>query len=180
MIRLIPELDAGPILGIARLNVLRKETTGELEGRLAELARPLTLSVIRQLEEGTARFEEQDHSQSTHVGKLTKEDGRIRWDRPAVEVERHIRGMQPWPGPFTALRQTDKPPLRMQVLDVEPVFCEAPVSPGTVVSVAADRFVVRTSDAAVEVLKVHPDGKRPLTAAEFLRGRKVQPGDSCE
>lgn len=180
IIRLVPELDAGPILGVVSTPIGRTETTGDLEARLADMAPTITLDVIRGLEAGTITPVEQDHPLATHVGKLCKADGRVDWHRTAVAIERHVRGMQPWPGPFTQLLQAEKPPLRMQVLQVDPICWDSPAAPGTIVEVTADAFTVRTADAAARVLKVHPDGKRPLSAAEFLRGRKVQVGDRCE
>ncbi|MBI1345410.1 methionyl-tRNA formyltransferase [bacterium] len=180
IIRLVQELDAGPMLGCVTTPIGCKETTGELEDRLASLAPELTLRVIAELEAETAVETAQDASLATHVGKLSKADGRIEWSQSAKQIERHVRGMQPWPGPFTQLHQADKPPLRMQVLEVDPVFSESPSPPGDVIDVAGDSITLRCGDAAVRVLRVHPDGKRPMPVAEFLRGRRVQIGDRCE
>ena len=83
IIRLEPKLDAGPMLGVVRTPIGLRETTGELEGRLADLAVPLTLEVIGELATGTARPLLQDAAHASHVGKLTKEDGWIPWDKPA-------------------------------------------------------------------------------------------------
>jgi len=179
IIRLVPELDAGPMLGVVRTPIQPDETTGSLEARLADLAVPLTLDVLANLEAGTATAVEQDHALATHTGKLTKADGRIDWTKTAVEVERHIRAMQPWPGPFTTLEQSGKLPLRMQVLAVTPEEGTTGGSPGTVVAVDPHAFVVRCGEGAVCIDRVHPDGKRPMATAEFLRGRKVNVGDRC-
>lgn len=180
IIRLVPELDAGPMLGTVRTPIGRKETTGELESRLAEMAPPLTLDVIAKLAAGTATPIEQDPALVTHVGKLSKADGRIDWTQSAAQIDRHVRGMQPWPAPFTTLLQTDKSPLRMQILEVEPVFDDSAAAAGTIIAASPELFTVKCADAAVQVLRVHPDGKRPLSTAEFLRGRRVQIGDRCE
>lgn len=180
IIRLVQELDAGPMLGVVTISVGREETTGELESRLADLAPALTLNVIQELETGTAIETPQNHALATHVGKLSKADGRISWGQTAQAIERHIRGMQPWPGPFTQLFQADKPPLRMQILKIDPVFSDSELPAGSIVDVANDSFCIRCGDAALRVLTLHPDGKRPMSAAEFLRGRSVQIGDHCE
>jgi methionyl-tRNA formyltransferase len=180
IIRLVPELDAGPMLGVVRTPIGPDETTGALEVRLADMAPAITLEVISGLEAGTIPAVEQDHSQATHVGKLDKGAGRIPWDRSAVEIERHIRGMQPWPGPFTALHQSDKPPLRMQILRGEPAECHDPSPPGAVIAVDVKQFTVRCGDGALRITQIHPEGKRPMPAADFLRGRPVHIGDRCE
>jgi methionyl-tRNA formyltransferase len=177
IIRLVPELDAGPMLGVVRTPIRPKETTGELEDRLATLAPALTLSVVEQLALGTAVAIEQDPALVTHVGKLEKAAGRIPWSRSAVELERHVRGMQPWPGPFTMVWQPEKPPFRLQLLDVDPVAATDDQPPGTVLAVTADSFTVRCGTDAVVVRRVHPDGKRPMPTADFLRGRRVIVGD---
>lgn len=180
IIRLVPELDAGPMLGVVRTPIHPGETTGELEARLADLAAPLTLDVLAQLESGSARPIEQDRSRATHAGKLEKADGRIDWTKSADAVERHVRAMQPWPGPFTTLHQSDKPALRLQVLAVTPTAGVADATPGTIIAVDAQSFSIQCGDGAVRIDRVHPDGKRPMPAAEFLRGRKVSVGDQCE
>lgn len=180
IIKLVQELDAGPMLGVISTPIRPHETTGELEGRLADLAPAITLQVIAELAAGTAQEVPQNHALATHVGKLSKADGRIPWSQSATVIERHVRGMQPWPGPFTQLIQADKPPLRMQILEVDPVFSESSLPPGNVIDIAADSLTIRCGTAAVRILKVHPDGKRPMPVAEFLRGRRVQIGDRCE
>lgn len=180
IIEIVPKLDAGPMLGKASVPVRNDETTGELEQRLAELAIPLTLSVIDQIADGTVNREIQDEALATHVRKLSKEDGLVPWAKPAVEVERHIRGMQPWPGSYSQLHQPDKPPVRMQILSstlVEISSAKATAEPGTVVEVSSDGFVVQCGIGALKIVKVQPDGKRPMPVSDFLRGKKVVVGD---
>jgi methionyl-tRNA formyltransferase len=178
IIRLVPELDAGPMLGAVRTPIGSRETTGELEARLADLAGPLTLTVLDQLAAGTATTVEQDPALATHAGKLSKADGLIDWSQPAVAVERHLRAMQPWPGPFTFLHQPGRLPLRLQVLQGTPVS-DAPAvqPPGTVMAADADSVLVQCGRGGLRLERVHPDGKRPLEIAEFLRGRKIAVGD---
>jgi methionyl-tRNA formyltransferase len=172
-----PKLDAGLILGQVETGIGPRETSGELMTRLSELAVPLTLQVIGSLEHGTARRIPQDPTAVTLAPRMTKEMGLIDWRQPAERIGWHIRAMQPWPMPFTFLRQTGKPPLRMLVLAIEPAGEQgASGEPGTIAS-AEGRLFVRTGDQAVELLEVQPAGKRKMAAAEFLRGHAVRPGD---
>lgn len=180
IIQLVQQLDAGPMLGMVRTPIGEKETTGELEARLAALSVPLTLEVVQQLAEGTATAKEQDHAAATHVGKLTKADGQIPWSKSAVEVERHLRGMQPWPGPFTSLLIEGKHPLRLQVLVGTVIDHARGAAPGTVIAVDATSFTVQCGDGSLRVDRVHPEGKRSMATAEFLRGRAVSVGDRLE
>ena len=179
IIEIVQKLDAGPMLGDVRTAIGPEETTGQLEQRLAELAIPLTQRVIREISQGTAIRTVQEEEQATHVRKLAKIDGLVPWDKSAIEVERHVRGMQPWPGPYSQLQQGDKPPLRLQILAVkvteEKVTGEQ--SPGTVIEVTAQDFTIQCGEGSIRLLTLQPDGKRPMPAADFLRGRKVHFGD---
>lgn len=179
IIQIEPKMDAGPMLGAVRTAIRSDETTGQLEERLSELAIPLLYRVIDEIVAGVARPVLQDPTLVTRVKKLSKADGRIDWSKPAIEVERHVRGMQPWPGSFTELHQPDRPPLRLQIQSVAPVSLasESSRTPGEVVAADDTQFTVRCGDQSVQVLKLQPDGKRPMAAADFLRGRKLIPGD---
>jgi methionyl-tRNA formyltransferase len=180
IIQIEPKMDAGPMLGVVRTAILPDETTGRLEQRLADLAIPLTYRVIDEIVAGVARPVIQDSALVTRVRKLTKADGRIDWSRPAVEVERHVRGMQPWPGPFTELHQLGRPALRMQILSVRLVPGQGSGQPGDAVTSNPSEIIIRCGTEAIQVVELQPDGKRAMSAAEFLRGRKLVPGDHFE
>jgi len=176
IIEIVPKLDAGPMLGHVTTVIGPNETTGQLEARLADLSIPLTQRVINEIAAGTAVRVVQDESQVSHVGKLTKPDGLIPWQKSAVEVERHVRGMQPWPGPFSHLHQDDKPPLRLQILSVTVEAANnssADAAPGSVVDVTGDQFTVQCGSGSVSIRTLQPDGKRAMPTSDFLRGRKV-------
>ncbi len=182
IIEIEPKMDAGPMLGRVRTPIDPNETTGRLEQRLADLAVPLTLRVIDQLVAGTVSRELQDPAQVTRVRKLSKPDGRIDWTQSAEQVARHVRAMQPWPGPFTELHQPDKPPLRLQMLSVEIVSHESQAStqPGAIASVTDKQIIVACGSGQIAIVSLQPDGKRPMSTAEFLRGRRVVVGDRFE
>lgn len=181
IIEIVQKLDAGPMLGKASIPIAPNETTGELEQRLADLAIPLTQRVISEIEAGTVERIVQDESLATHVRKLSKADGLIPWTKSAVDVERHVRGMQPWPGPFSHLHQADKPSLRLQILSVRTQDTSTNSTsppPGTVIAATPETLTVRCGEGAVDLLTIQPDGKRPMLAADFLRGRKIAIGDT--
>lgn len=182
IIQIEPKMDAGPMLGVVRSPVNPDETTGQLEARLSQLAVPLLFQVIDQIEAGTVHPVVQDPEQVTRVRKLTKADGRIDWTRTAIEIERHVRGMQPWPGPFSELHQPGRASQRIQILRVEIVAThrDAGGAPGDVLVDDPNQIVVRCGEQAVRIVTLQPDGKRPMTAAEYLRGRKLSSGDRFE
>lgn len=177
--RIEPRLDAGPVLGMTAIPIGRKETAGQLEARLAQLAVPLTLQIIDQIEAGTAAGQLQDPALVTRAPRLKKTDGLIDWTQDAAAIERHIRAMQPWPNAFTYLHQTGRPEQRLILLDVDPLDQPAAVSadPGTVIGITSDRIEVATGSVPVVIRRLQPEGKRAMTVDAFLRGRGVTPGD---
>jgi methionyl-tRNA formyltransferase len=102
----------------------------------------------------------------------------IDWTKSAVQVDCQIRAMQPWPNPYTFLHSSGKPPQRLLILAVRSdTESHSAAPPGTPTFVDKERLVVQTGQAAVEVLRLQPEGKRPMTIAEFLRGRVVTSND---
>ena len=98
-----PELDAGPIVGQWRLPVEPGEQTPELEARLAQLAAAEVPRVLGSWAAGALHPEPQDESQASMVRPFTREDGWIDWRRSAMEIDRQVRALQPWPGAWTTL-----------------------------------------------------------------------------
>ncbi len=168
-----PKLDAGPILGMERTEIGGRETYGELQERLAELAVPLTQRVIDQIEDETTEPIVQEGSLVTKAPRLQKADGEIPWQKSARLVDCHIRGVQPWPKPSTVLQLSADKQLRLLVLEVEPSDEPVAGEPGSVAILDRKRLLVATGDGSVEVLRVQPEGKRAMTASEFLNGTAV-------
>ncbi|GAB4154759.1 MAG: methionyl-tRNA formyltransferase [Planctomycetaceae bacterium] len=179
-----PKLDAGPILGVVSTPIGPKETSGELHERLAKLAGPLTLHVIEQLEAGTAQPVVQNSDDITLAPTMKKSFGQIDWSQPTSRVLCHLRAMQPWPSPFTFLIQPERSPLRLLILDADPLEAgEIPdpnKTPGTVIAADENSFAVRTGDGAIVIRELRPEGKRAMSAADFLRGRAVHVGDQLK
>lgn len=174
--QIVRELDAGPVLAIERTPIGADETSGELEERLATFAVPVLLRVVDQLDAGTATPQPQDHSQATYARRLSKADGEIRWSQTAHEIACHVRAMQPWPKAFSHWHRPGHAPLLVIVprLNVLADMTSAP--PGTVLPSAPGQLIVKAGMDAVALESLQPDGKRPMNAADFLRGYPVQPG----
>lgn len=180
-----PKLDAGRILAIAKLEIGERETAGELEARLAELAAPLTVELLDDIEAGRAAGIPQDPAGVTRAPRLKKHSGLIDWSRSPVEIDRHVRAMQPWPKAFTFLHRPGHSLERLIVLEVDraPAETESQVPegpPGTLVGTPDGRLLVRAGEGIAEVLRLQPAGKRPLTAAEFLRGHPLDSGETFQ
>jgi methionyl-tRNA formyltransferase len=178
LIRVEPALDAGPILGIVRTPIGPAETAGELEERLSLLAVPLTRQVVEAIAGGTVKEIPQDPAQVTRAPKLKKSQGQIDWSQTAEQIDCHIRAMQPWPNAFTFVHTAGKPPVRLQVKQIRLIPSAASGrTSGEVLAADKTGFVVQTGSGPVELVTVQPDGKRPMPAADFLRGNPVRPGD---
>lgn len=171
-----PKLDAGPILGVAKLAIGPKETYGELETRLAELSVPLAQKVIDQLADGTTEPYLQDASKVTKAKRFKKTDGEIPWGKTSYLVGCHIRGVQPWPKPSSTL-QSKHATHRLLILDVDAIEHAIDGEPGTVDVLDQKRLIVKTGDGAVEVVTLQPEGKRPMPTSDFLRGHSIERGD---
>ncbi|MFV0446738.1 MAG: methionyl-tRNA formyltransferase [Planctomycetaceae bacterium] len=176
--RIEPKLDAGPILGVVRTPIGEQETSGELELRLADLAAPVTLTVLDQLEHGTTQPLTQERTAVTRARKLRKEQGEIDWHRTPREIDCHLRAMQPWPMPYTFLHVHGKPPQRVLVLAVAaseslPPSC---ATVGTVMSTDHQQIHVAVGGGALRIERIQPAGKRAMSASDFLRGNTVPVG----
>ena len=155
------------------------ETAGELEERLARLGAPLVAQTIAALAAGPVPILPQDQAKVTRAPKLRKEDGLIDWSRSAQAVHDLVRAMQPWPVASTTWypRAGDsKTPTRIIVHRTAVV--DGRGRPGEVIEADGDRLVVAAGEGAVRLLVIQLPGKKPVTAAEFLRGHRVQPGRS--
>jgi len=175
--RLEPKLDAGPIVGVVTTEIGAKETSGDLEPRLAELAVPLTLQVLDQMENSTLDPHLQDSTQVTRAPRLKKLAGAIDWSLTARQIDWHIRAMQPWPNPFTFLESQAGEPLRLIVLEVEPSDVKSDAKPGTILLADRKSLVVQSGQGALEIVRLQPNGKRAMTTADFLCGHSVNVGD---
>jgi methionyl-tRNA formyltransferase len=185
IIKMSVQLDAGDVLAQEEVEIAPEETAGELEVRLARLGSRLALQVIDQIAAGTAHGIKQDKTQATKAPKLTKEHGLIDWARPARDVCNHIRAMQPWPTAYTYWHRQGQPPSRVIIHKALPrrsaaSICEREQTPGQP-SLQANHdphlYVAAGSSTQVEILQLQLAGKRPMVAAEFLRGHRPQPGD---
>lgn len=181
IIRMSIHLDAGDILAQEAIDIAPDETAGALEARLAPLGARLALQVLEQLAAGTAQGTKQDRALVTKAPKLTKEHGLIDWSRPGPAVVNQVRAMQPWPTAYTYWRRAGEP-VRLLIARAACLpGSGGPAASGSVLPepLAASRLVVAAGEGTqVEVLELQPAGKRRMAAGEFLRGHRLQAGDT--
>jgi methionyl-tRNA formyltransferase len=181
-----PKLDAGPILSIERTPIGPKETAGDLEARLAEMGASMIVPVLDRLETGETIPLTQDASQVSRAPRLRKEDGRIDWSQSAAQIDCRVRAFQPWPLAYSTLLSAKGPgmpveALRLILLDVDPSpsasLAGTDLAPGAVLAVDRKRLLVQTGLGILEILRLRPDGRRAMSAAEFLAGHPLSGGD---
>ncbi|MFT5049600.1 MAG: methionyl-tRNA formyltransferase, partial [Chlamydiales bacterium] len=174
--RIVLALDQGDVLLALETPIDADETSGDLFERLAELGGEAAVASLDRLESGDAKFTPQDEAGVTHAKKLTKADGWIDWSRPAVELERFVRGMHPWPGARTRLPDQRELRVLSSRIDPNPPAALGQATPGTLLPVP-DRLCLATGDGALELVQVQPQGKKTMDASAFQRGAHLQPGD---
>lgn len=175
--RVVKKLDAGDLLLSIETRIDPADTGGSLFARLAQLGGEAALRALEGVESKLASalsidFVPQDASRVTHCRKLTKESGRIDWARPAAEIERLVRAMDPWPGAATTLPSGER--LVVWRATVGPTGT-AGAAPGTV-RTHADGLDVATGDGALRVLELQAAGKKRLRVDDFQRGARLEDG----
>jgi methionyl-tRNA formyltransferase len=170
-------MDTGAMLATWRTAIGRDETAGELSERLAALGAQAVRDGLPKLIAGAYTPEAQEDTQATVAPMLKKEDGAIDFAQSARAIHDHVRGMSPWPGAFTRL--TGKV-VKVHRSAVSSGAAPEGASPGEVVLADKSRVVVACGTGtreAVELVSVQLEGKKPVTAGEWVGGRGVKLGD---
>ena len=158
-------LDTGDMLLKAETEIGPEETAIELSRRLAALGADLLVETLAGLAKGSIAPQRQDPAQATYAPLLKKEDGRIDWSHSAAAIHNRVRGLQPWPGAFTAFRG--------QALHVW--RSRAVSSSGAAGRVLGLRpLVIGAGEGALEVVELQLEGRKRLPAADFVNGQRVR------
>lgn len=164
-------LDTGDMILTRELPIGDEDTAIELHDRLSVLSGEAIEAALRQLHaDGSLPREPQDHAHSTLAPLLKKSDGYLDLRLPAAELVWRIRGFQPWPG---AVLWRAGRPLKVFKATTSPATGTAP---GTVVHVD-DTVGIETGDGVLELVEVQPEGKRRMSARDWVSGARLQPGD---
>ena len=171
IMRVVRELDAGPMLAKVIRPIAADETSVDVERGLAGLGAGLLLEVIEQLAAGMAHEEPQDNSAATYAAKITREEGTVDWTLPAAALHNRVRGLQPWP--LVSARLDGRRYLLYRTACHPDSVAGAP---GTIVEAAGDRLLVATAKGTLQILQLQPEGRRVLGSREFLAGYRIRPG----
>ena len=173
IMRVVKALDAGPTIAKATRPIGNDETSADVEHDIARLGADLLVEAVAAIAEGRASETPQDESEATYAHKIEKTDGIIDWSRPARDIHNQIRGLHPWPHAYSDLQGERTILLRSEV---EGERHEPHIDPGTVLDARPDRFAVQAGVGIVRLLTLQREGRRPVTAREFLAGRRIEPG----
>ena len=174
IMRVVKELDAGPMLAAAIVPIGIDDTTTIVESMLAIRGADLLVETLDAIEGGTARETPQDASLVTYAPKLTKQEGLVDWTLPAARIHNLVRGLWPWPHAYTYLGQT-RYILHRSRLSTRPTLNEAP---GTIVhATKVDGLHIVCGDrTTLELVDIQLEGKRVMGAREVMAAQVLVPG----
>lgn len=166
-------LDTGDMLEKTEIILDEKETGGSLHDKLAEAGAKLCVHTLDKLVQGDLTPQKQGESPTEYARMLDKKLGDINWEQSAVEIERLIRGLNPWPSAYT-----DWNGKTMKIWKADAVPGEnTEKAPGTITDVTKDDFAVQTGDGQLRVRALQIPGKKRMEADAFLRGYQVKVGE---
>ncbi len=165
-------LDTGDMILKTKVPITSEETGGSLHDKLADAGAKLCVTTLEMLKEGKATFEKQGESTTDYARMLDKELGRICWEQSAQEIERLIRGLNPWPSAFTGWNQK-----MMKIWKATVIQEDSDVCPGTIVKITKDTFYIQTGAGQLAIQELQIPGKKRMDAGAFLRGYQVKEGE---
>lgn len=176
IMKMVPELDAGPILLQARTPIAADETFGELELRLSELGALALVEALTLLAVGQATERPQDHAAATRAGKIDRAMARVPWQEGCGVVARLIRAYDPRPGAYAMLGGAHVKLFGARETDAVEPHGRA----GDVLAVDDEGMLVACGDGAVSIAFVQPAGRRRMASRDWAAGRGVAVGDRLD
>ena len=174
IMRMDEGLDTGDMISKVTVPVLADETGGSLFDKLSEAGAKLLVETLPSLEDGTAVFEKQpEESPTAYAGMIKKSMGDLDWTRPAEELERLIRGLNPWPSAYTKMDGKTLKIWKAQVLEEER---EEDYMPGTILLTEQQEFMVQTGKGILKITELQLEGKKRMDTSSFLRGYHLEGG----
>jgi methionyl-tRNA formyltransferase len=176
-IRIDAGMDTGEMLLQREIEIGARETAPELAARVAESGAPLMAETLRGLAAGTIAPKAQNHAEASYAPMLKKEDGRIDWRRPAMEIYKRMRGFAPWPGAYTTFRgQTchvwGEPASKAGGLGLPSGAVGG--APGTLLGEKNELYVWCGDATVLRVELVQLEGRKPVKANDFANGARLK------
>lgn len=167
-------LDTGDMIAKVEVLLDPEETGGTLHDKLAKAGAKLCVQTISSIEEGTAQFEKQEDAKSSYAKMLTKQLGNIDWKKPAVEIERLVRGLNPWPSAYTYLGGKTMKIWKAHIEEDIPGTI-----PGQMIKSSAVELRIQTGQGSLSLDEIQLEGKKRMQIADFLRGYPIEEDTIC-
>ncbi len=161
-------MDTGPVLSQAAVSISPIDNAGSLMSKLAQVAARLLIETLTRWSRGEIAPRPQNEAEASYCGTVAKSDGEIDWSRATVDIWRRVRAYNPWPGSYT--RWQGK---QLKIIEAVPL-CTVGKSPGQVTALSGEKAVIGigTGDGVLGILRVQLEGRRAMSAAEFVRGHR--------
>jgi methionyl-tRNA formyltransferase len=178
-------LDTGDMIDKVEVAITPEDTGATLHDKLAEAGAALILETLTKLENHTATRTKQDDAQSCYASMLSKEMGRMDFAKSAEELERLIRGLNPWPCAYTEIDGKNVKIYKAKVIAMDDAYktqAQGKVeqtltfAPGEIVEVAKKYFVIACGTDALQIQKLQPEGKKPMDTVAYLNGNPLKAG----
>jgi methionyl-tRNA formyltransferase len=166
--RVALQVDSGDILGQVQVPIFDYDTTEILTGKLSLVSAQMVLDVLPRLMKSEVVPRRQDPSLSNYFGQMSKQDGEIDWDMPAIDIWRRVRAYNPWPGCYTKWNGR-----QLKILKVKPFLLEENISPGEVISLPDKHLLgIGTGKGVLAVSEVQLEGKKAMLVKDFIQGQR--------
>ncbi|MBQ7860432.1 MAG: methionyl-tRNA formyltransferase [Faecalibacterium sp.] len=165
-------LDTGAILVCEKVSIGENETSGELFDRVTAVGAQLLCRMLPQLEAGDLAAQPQDHAKATMAPMLTKELAEFQLTQSAGHIHNWVRGMNPWPAAWFVTGSGKK----VKVLETRVSALPQSAAPGTVL--ATKPLTIACGEGAIELLKLVPEGSKPMDGVAFAAGQRLKKGDT--
>ena len=168
IMRIVPKLDAGPVLIKSKIKIIKETNHEELSTQMSKLGSKLILEALDLIKSGKAKFISQNDADATYAKKIDKIESKINWNLDAKNVVAKINALYPNPGSWFELKKS-----RIKV--IKAIEVNAKGSPGEIIN---KNFTIGCSQNAIKILELKKEGKNKISAVEFLRGNKLEVGSN--
>jgi len=168
IMKIVTELDAGPVLLQSKIKITKEINYKELSGQMSELGAKLILDTLKLIENKRANFVEQNDSEATYAKKIEKKETKINWNDDAEKIIAKINAFYPNPGCWFEFEG-----IRIKIIKAKEIIVKA--IPGKILD---DKFTIACSKNAVQIIELQKEGKQKMTVDQFLRGNKIKIGQN--
>lgn len=161
-------LDTGDMIAFRETDIDNKNA-GQLHDELSVMGAELLIETLPGILSGNALRCKQDDKKASYAPMIFKQDGLVDFERSSIEIERQVRGLNPWPSAFTFYKSE-----QMKIIEARALPEEANAMPGSIIEVSNDGIKVSTGKGNLLITRIQMPGKKPLDVAEYIKGNKIE------